>query len=163
MVKQRRDISAISKIIIHCSDSDNPAHDDISVIRKWHIEDRHFLDVGYHYFIKKNGEIQKGRELYEIGAHCEKHNIDSIGICFSGKEKFPWRQLRGGVYLIRDLCDILGLRKRYRDSKDFIFPHHFFDPSKTCPNFDIQRLFDISNHKCNNKKQQSNAPNTPNF
>lgn len=29
----------INKIIIHCSDTDNPKHNNIEVIRGWHIND----------------------------------------------------------------------------------------------------------------------------
>src|SRR5678809_728655 len=69
----------INKIIVHCSDSDVKGHDDISIIRGWHVNERNFNDVGYHYFIKWNGTIQTGRALDIVGAHCYGHNKDSIG------------------------------------------------------------------------------------
>lgn len=149
LVEQRRDISAIKKIIIHCSDSDNPAHDDISVIRKWHIEERGFIDVGYHYFITKNGEIQKGRELWQVGAHCKGHNEDSIGICLSGKLKFERCQFKSCVFLIRDLDDILKIRRGNKYYREYVFPHNYFDKNKTCPNFDLRKtIFKINNKLC---------------
>ena len=53
----------VDKVFIHASDSDWKHHDDISVIRKWHVDENGWGDVGYHYFIKRNGTIQKGRDL----------------------------------------------------------------------------------------------------
>lgn len=72
----------INKVILHCSDSDYANHDDIKVIKEWHLA-RKFNDVGYHYFIRKDGLIQKGRDITIIGAHCKGQNKSSIGICLS--------------------------------------------------------------------------------
>ena len=43
----------VDRVFLHCSASPNPAHDDINVIRDWHLE-RGWNDVGYHFFIKGN-------------------------------------------------------------------------------------------------------------
>ena len=62
----------INKIIVHCSDSDVKAHDDISVIKGWYVNERNFNDVGYHFFFyKKDGTVQKGRDLATIGAQAK--------------------------------------------------------------------------------------------
>ena len=50
----------VSRVFLHCSASDNPKHDKISVIRKWHL-DKGWSDVGYHYFIRKDGTVEEGR------------------------------------------------------------------------------------------------------
>lgn len=61
----------IDLIVLHCSDSSNSDHNDISVIDAWN-KDRGFLrkripanavnkqekSGGYHFFIKKDGTIQ---------------------------------------------------------------------------------------------------------
>lgn len=52
-------------------------------IDRWHKENG-WKGIGYHYVIRKSGEIEKGREETESGAHCRGLNSDSIGICFSG-------------------------------------------------------------------------------
>ena len=57
----------MSNIILHCSDSNNAKHDDVSIINQWHKE-KGWNSCGYHYFIKKNGELQTGRFEDEIGA-----------------------------------------------------------------------------------------------
>ncbi len=120
----------IDLVIIHCSDSDNINHDDISIIDEWH-KARGFDKVGYHYFIKRNGEIQVGREESEIGAHCNGHNKNSIGICLSGKLNFTKEQFESMRSLIKSIA-----QKHKLDIID-ILPHNAFDKNKTCPNFNV--------------------------
>lgn len=50
---------------------------------------RGFNKIGYHYFIRKNGMVETGRDLseagrFEVGAHSKGENSQSIGICFEG-------------------------------------------------------------------------------
>ncbi len=40
--------------------------------------------VGYHFVIRLNGNIEQGRPIEVIGAHCVGHNRNSIGICYIG-------------------------------------------------------------------------------
>ena len=140
---QKREIFQIKKIIIHCSDSDNPKHDQINVIRQWH-KLAGWHDVGYHYFVRKNGEIQMGRPIYLKGAHTLHHNDDSIGICLSGRKAFTENQFKATAILIYDLFEVLGFGANplwY----EYVFPHNVFDKNKTCPNFDIKELFKYTN------------------
>jgi hypothetical protein len=128
-----REIRLINKLILHCSDSDNYLHDDISVIKQWHIE-RGFVDVGYHFFIKKDGTIQAGRPIFMIGAHCAGQNLSSLGICLSGKRSFTDIQFNEA----KRLCKIL--RDNYKIKEVDIYPHHHFNKNKTCPNFNLDKI-----------------------
>lgn len=121
----------ISKIIVHCSDSDYPHHDNIEIIRKWHVEERKWKDIGYHYVITKNGIIFCGRRLETAGAHCRGHNWDSIGICLTGKKIFSEEQFEALRCLVNNLRLTLGTLP--------VFPHNFYDKGKTCPNFDLEK------------------------
>lgn len=73
----------IEKIIIHCADT--PAGIDIGAdeIREWHTK-RGWRDIGYHYVIRRSGEIEKGRVDSVRGAHTKGHNHNSLGICLVG-------------------------------------------------------------------------------
>ena len=54
-------------------------------IDTWHRKDRHYkFGIGYHYVIRRNGEIEPGRPEWMVGAHCLSHNAHSIGICYEG-------------------------------------------------------------------------------
>lgn len=73
----------LKEIIVHCS-ATRPSQDiGAAEIRKWHLE-RGFNDIGYHYVIRRDGAIEKGRSLNVAGAHCKGHNAYSIGICLVG-------------------------------------------------------------------------------
>jgi N-acetylmuramoyl-L-alanine amidase len=132
----------IKYLVLHCSDSDLPAHDNIQVIRDWHTA-RGFVgpdgvkgthdDVGYHFFITRSGMVCKGREEHEVGAHVKGHNRFSIGICLSGRsfKSFHTPQFTAARKLVADL-----LKKYNLTSKD-IQLHRDLDSGKTCPNFSI--------------------------
>ncbi|MFQ9545435.1 MAG: N-acetylmuramoyl-L-alanine amidase [Clostridium sp.] len=40
--------------------------------------------IGYHYYIRKDGKIYKGRADNVIGSHCSGHNTNTLGICVEG-------------------------------------------------------------------------------
>lgn len=73
----------IDKIILHCSAT--PEGEDFSVgqIREMHLS-RGFSDIGYHWYIGRNGKIYKGRDESKIGAHTTGYNSHSIGVCYCG-------------------------------------------------------------------------------
>jgi len=123
----------VNKIILHCSDSDVMKHNDVNIIKLWHIA-RGFKTVGYHYFIQKNGSAQGGRPVTQEGAHVKGHNGDSIGICLHGRKEFTNDQFRSLAKLIRSLA------AKFKLKKGFIFGHNDFTDQKTCPNFDVQRF-----------------------
>jgi len=124
----------INWIVLHCSASDVPAHDNIETIRSWHVKERHFSDIGYHYFISKDGVVHTGRPEEKVGAHVRGHNSGSIGICLSGSRGFTADQFRSLEGLLKDLC------KKYELEKQDILAHHDLDANKTCPNFDVHEL-----------------------
>lgn len=76
----------IRYLVVHCSAS--PASLDVGVkeIDKWH-RARGFLKIGYHFVIRRDGTIEKGRKENEVGAHVEGHNTGSLGICLVGGVK----------------------------------------------------------------------------
>ena len=121
----------INCIIVHCSDSDIPDHDNIETIRNWHVKERNFSDVGYHYFIQKNGTVEPGREEHRVGAHCQGSNSNSIGICLSGKNEFTKDQFKSLELLLIEICGKYDLEK-----KD-ILGHCDLNKGKSCPNFDL--------------------------
>lgn len=75
----------ITEVVVHWSatflDQDIGAEE----IHEWHTQ-RGFSGCGYHYIIRKDGRIQRGRPVSKNGAHAKdnKHNLFSVGICFVG-------------------------------------------------------------------------------
>lgn len=119
----------ITKIILHCSASDLP-NQTASMINDWH-KARGFAKIGYHYFIRIDGTIERGRGLEEIGAHAEGHNKDSIGICLAGLTKFNEDQFESLSRILRDLKPLYPMAT--------VHGHCEFS-SKTCPVFNYQRF-----------------------
>jgi len=117
----------VDKHIIHCSDS---AFGDAEMIRQWHLE-RGFKDIGYHFVIRPDGEIEVGRMMNHVGAHCAKHNTKSIGTCLIGKESFTEKQFRS----LRALHKMLKSFYPYIE----LCAHNQFNAYKTCPNFDVHQ------------------------
>lgn len=73
----------IDEIVVHCSAT--PPNIDIGAaeIREWH-QGRGWRDIGYHFVIRRDGTIERGRPLEQPGAHVARHNANSIGICMVG-------------------------------------------------------------------------------
>ena len=73
--------TSTSQVILHHSASaDVPAAE----IHAWHLA-RGWAGIGYHFVIRKNGSIERGRPLEAIGAHAGPGaNGNSIGVCLSG-------------------------------------------------------------------------------
>lgn len=73
----------IKYLVIHCSAT--PPSMDIGAkeIDKWH-KGLGWAGIGYHFVIRRNGEVETGRPLEKPGAHVSGHNANSIGICLVG-------------------------------------------------------------------------------
>lgn len=75
---------AIKEIIIHCTATKPSVDWGVKEIRRCHINDNGWSDIGYHYVIRLNGFIERGRAEWRQGAHCVGHNKHSIGVCYVG-------------------------------------------------------------------------------
>ena len=128
---------AIHKIIIHCTATREG--DDISVdtIRRWHLA-RGWSDVGYHYVIDIKGNINAGRPIELMGAHCKGENKYSIGIAYVGgveadgvtpKDTRTKAQKDSIIRLVKKL------KGCYPDVT--IHGHNEFS-NKACPSYNIQ-------------------------
>lgn len=117
--------------VIHCSDSDHAHHDDVSVIRKWHTQERGWTDVGYHFFITKSGQRQLGRPIDKVPAAQKGFNIGSVATCISGKSDFTQAQFAELRKLDKELRTKYGVNKS--------IGHNRVDNRKTCPNFDVKK------------------------
>ena len=72
--------SSTSEIILHHAEASRASVEDVN---SWHIE-RGWAGIGYHYYVRKDGTIWRGRPEWAVGAHAVGHNDKSIGICCEG-------------------------------------------------------------------------------
>ena len=73
----------IDSIIVHCSATKAGQDFTATDIDRWHRE-RGFNGIGYHYVVRLDGKLEKGRDVSLAGAHCKGWNKRSIGICYIG-------------------------------------------------------------------------------
>lgn len=74
----------ISMIILHCSGTRADRHYTFEQCRYDHIHHNRWPDIGYHYYIERDGTLHKGRPEEVKGAHVKNHNNHSIGVCYEG-------------------------------------------------------------------------------
>jgi len=133
----------ISKIIIHCSATPAGRHVTVDEIRSWHVNERGWSDIGYHYVIYLDGSVHVGRPLDRTGAHVKGHNTGSIGICYIGGSdaddisEAQDTRTPSQIIALRALVD--GLMGIYPSAK--VHGHNEFDSHKACPSFDVQNDF----------------------
>ena len=74
---------SVSYIIIHCTATRETQDYTPEQLKRDHMA-RGFIDVGYHFYIRKDGTVTQHRQLNEVGAHCRPFNRCSIGVCYEG-------------------------------------------------------------------------------
>ena len=74
---------SVSYIIIHCTATRETQDYTPEQLKHDHMQ-RGFIDVGYHFYIRKDGSVTQHRRLNEVGAHCRPFNRCSIGVCYEG-------------------------------------------------------------------------------
>ena len=62
----------------------HPLADKVSEIRRWHVQERGWRDIGDHWINDRDGAVAPGRPETEIGARVDGHNRGTIGICLLG-------------------------------------------------------------------------------
>ncbi len=88
------------EIILHHAEASSAS---VEEINRWHLE-RGWTGIGYHFYIRKDGKVYRGRPEWAVGAHAQGHNSRAIGICCEGsymKETMPTAQLDALKALIR--------------------------------------------------------------
>ena len=75
---------SINEIIVHCTASYEGQPLTVEAIRRMHIRERGWSDIGYHYVVYLDGTIHDGRDVNISGAHCTGHNTHSIGVVYVG-------------------------------------------------------------------------------
>ena len=99
-----------NRIILHHAESKSCTADDI---HSWHLSNG-WAGIGYHFFVRKDGTIYRGRPENVIGSHAKGSNSDSIGICFEGSymtETMSRTQINAGRELVAYLKKKYGISK----------------------------------------------------
>lgn len=73
----------INYIVVHCSATREDCSLTVEDLRREHLR-RGFRDIGYHYYVRRDGTVTLTRPLSMAGAHVKGFNKFSIGICYEG-------------------------------------------------------------------------------
>jgi peptidoglycan hydrolase-like protein with peptidoglycan-binding domain len=134
----------VTEIAIHCS-ATQPSWMEkaglaaqLAEIRRWHMEDNGWRNIGYQWLLGRTGDVLAGRPETEIGAGIEDHNRGVIHICLIGghgssatdsfSNNFTSRQ----AATLRDM--IQGISMRTGITR--ISGHNEY-AAKACPGFNV--------------------------
>lgn len=86
-----------------------------------------YVGIGYHFYIRKDGSVYRGRPINVTGAHCLGYNSKSIGVCFEGNfenEEMTEKQKESGKELLEYLKKIYpkAYVKRHKDLNATLCP-----------------------------------------
>ena len=133
----KKPLRPVKKVFIHCSASDNPGHDEARVIDRWH-KQRGFKGIGYHFFIRKDGTLEKGRALWKVPAAQKGHNWGSIAICLHGLNK--------SLFTVEQFNTLQGLCEQINEAYKgkITFHGHKEVSPKSCPVFDYKKVLKLN-------------------
>lgn len=151
--------SPIKYIVLHYSATYADQDLGVADIRKMHLKNG-WNDVGYHYIIKRDGTVQKGRQDNVVGAHVAGFNTGSLGICcIGGLERATGpnvgvdnrtdAQKAATVRLVRDLL------AKHPGAQ--VVGHKDLKPTQ-CPGFDVRSWWAAQN---TSKAPAATAPAKP--
>lgn len=136
----------VDEIIVHCTATRPEWNRHLSTAEKvahvhdWHVKDRGWSDIGYHYLIDRDGTTLPGRPVERVGAHVAGHNTGSIGVALFGghgsseTDKFSDHFTPQQENALRELLD--ELKVRFPAIKK-ISGHNEY-AAKACPGFNVQ-------------------------
>lgn len=147
-----------TEIVIHATDTrpewmeNATGQEQVDEIRRWHVKDRGWRDIGYNFIGTRDGNTIGGRDLdddgdfaEETGAHTKGYNKRSIGYALVGgyggasDDQFSDHFTAGQDIALRDFID--RMEERFGPLK--ITGHHAY-AAKACPCFNVQRWLGIS-------------------
>lgn len=130
----------LNRIILHCTATPEGRHVSVDTIRKWHVKDRGWRDIGYHYVIYLDGSVHEGRPIEQSGAHTSGHNADSIGIVYVGgcDSKMKAKDTLNEAQEVAMVNLIQALRAEYGDLT--LHGHNEY-AAKACPSFNVKEKF----------------------
>lgn len=140
----------IDEIIIHCTATrpewwaGKKTSEKVAEIKLWHMRDRGWSDIGYHFLIDRDGTVAKGRPVAQTGAHVKGHNTGSIGVSLFGghgaaaddkfTDHFTPAQNKALRKLLDDMQSIYGKVK--------ITGHNQY-AAKGCPGFIVSEWLNV--------------------
>jgi len=133
----------IRYLIVHCSATRLSQNYTVEQLYHDHVEHNGWVDIGYHYYITKDGTLWPCRPEMQVGAHCKGFNTTSIGICYEGglaEDNRP-SDTRTAEQLVTLDRLLRELRERYPESEIVGHRDMLRYRTKACPCFDARKYY----------------------
>lgn len=135
-------------LIVHCSATRPGLDIGVEEITRWHVDERGFTDIGYHYVLRRSGAIENGRSLSLQGAHAYGYNSSSVGICLIGGvdyDDLPTQNFTESQYsslrIVLKALRLIFPNAHICGHRDLKTKHPTL---KTCPCFDVRNWLILS-------------------
>ena len=143
-------IRSVDYIVIHCA-ATRPSQDiGAKEIRRWHKE-RGWFDIGYHYVIRRDGTVERGRPDDRPGAHVRGYNHRSLGIVYVGgvaKDGKTPEDNRTPEQIAVLTALVERLTTEYPEA-EVIGHRDLPNVRKACPSFDVREWWAAHEEKLN--------------
>ncbi len=100
-------------------------------INEWH-QNQDWVGIGYHFVIRKNGTIERGRPEWAVGSHAYGENWHTLGIHLSGamdKVQPTKAQIESCAHLVAYLCEEYEIPI----DREHIVGHREVNDDTSCP------------------------------
>lgn len=131
----------INELVWHCTATPQGREVPLSEIRRWHVKERGWKDIGYHKVVHLDGSVSNGRPETIAGAHVAGRNTGTLGYVYVGgmskdmkkaKDTRTPAQKETMLRLTREAISKYGLKK--------VSGHRNYAP-KDCPSFDARKEY----------------------
>ena len=143
--------NSTEKIVIHHTGSVTDVDFSAAKIHEFH-KSNGWAGIGYHFVIRKDGTIERGRPIWAVGSHAQGHNSNSIGIHLCGDfnaAKPTGQQIESTALLIANLSADYNIPL---DRKHIIGHDECYNPKTDgagCPGRNLQSQLDTISGKAN--------------
>lgn len=141
---------SIKQIFVHCTATREGQDIDAATIKRWHLN-QGWSDIGYHFVVKLDGTVERGRPEHRPGSHARGFNRGSVALVYVGgldkqgkpKDTRTPEQTAAMHKLVSNLtkaypgAKVLGHRdiSPDKDGDGKVEPHEWL---KMCPCFDVR-------------------------
>lgn len=128
----------IRLVVIHCTDTPTGRAVSVDEIRRWHVKERGFLDIGYHRIVLLDGQVALGRDMEIVGAHAAGFNANSLGFVYVGRDEINPEQ-RVSLVRITALACSMNKIDPFDSRPSYGVKGHRSELTKngSCPGFDM--------------------------
>ena len=128
----------VERTFIHCTATSNP-NTSVEDLRRWHVDQNGWSDIGYHYYIDTAGDLHKCRPLSVTPAAQKGHNTGTIAICLNGLVEYDFNEAQ--FTTLQMLCTEINAAH-----PEMTFHGHKEVAAKDCPVFDYKKVLGLNDY-----------------